>query len=69
MLLETVTAKGIPALDGTALAGLTVHVGGVPGPQLRATTLLYPFSDVSVPLNCADESTDAVTEELEMARL
>ena len=69
MLLETVTAKDVPALDGAAIAGLTVQVGGVPGPQLSVTALPYPFSDVSVPLNCADEFTDAVSDGLAMPRL
>ena len=69
MLLETVTAKDVPALVGVAVAGLTVQVGGAPGPQLKVTALLYPFSDVSVPSNCADEFTDAVSDGLAMARL
>jgi len=69
MLLETVTAKDVPALDGAAVAGLTVQVGGAPGPQLSVTALLYPFRAVSVPLNCADKFTDAVSDGLAMARL
>jgi len=69
MLLETVTAKVVPVLVGAAVAGLTVQVGGASGPQLSVTALLYPFSDVSVPLNCADEFTDVVSEELAMLRL
>jgi hypothetical protein len=68
-LLETVTAKDVPALDGAAVAGLTVQVGGDPGPQLSVTVLLYPLSEVIVPLNCADEFTDVVSEELEIVRL
>lgn len=39
-LLETVTVKGVPALDGVALAGLGVQVEGAPTPQARATALL-----------------------------
>ena len=69
MLLETVTAKDVPPVDGTAVAGLTVQVGGAPGPQLRVTALLYPFSDVSVPLNCADEFTEAVSDGFPMLRV
>ena len=51
MLLETVTVKGVPAFEGVALAGLTVHVGGTVAAQLSATALAYPFSAVRVPLN------------------
>ena len=69
MLLETVTAKEVPALDGVAVAGLTVQVGGAPDPQLSVTALPYPLSEVSVPLNCVDEFTDAVSDGLAMARL
>ena len=69
MLLETMTAKDVPALDGTAVAGLTVQVGGARAPQLSVTVLAYPLTAVSVPLNCADEFTDVVSEELEIVRL
>lgn len=67
--LETVTAKDVPALDGTAVAGLTVQVGGAMAPQLRVTALAYPLSAVSVPLNCAEEFTDAMTDGFVMLRV
>jgi hypothetical protein len=67
-LLETLTANGVDALDGIALAGLIVHLGGAPVPQLSATRLAYPFRAVSVPLNCAEEFTDAVRDGLVILR-
>ncbi|PYV49196.1 MAG: hypothetical protein DMG92_11700 [Acidobacteria bacterium] len=69
MLLETVTAKEVPALDGVALVGFTVQVGGAPGPQLRATAFGYPFMAESVPLNWADKFTLATSDGLEIFRL
>jgi hypothetical protein len=68
MLLETLTANGVAALDGVALAGVTVQVGGAPVPQLSATRLAYPFRAVSVPLNCAEEFTDVVRDGLVILR-
>lgn len=65
-MLETVTVNGVPAFTGVAFAGLTVQVGGAPDPQLSATALAYPFNAVSVPLNCAEESTVAVSDGLLM---
>ncbi len=52
----------VPALDGVALVGLTVQVGGAPVPQLRTTMLEYPFVEASVPLNCAEEFTGALSD-------
>ena len=48
--LPTVTMNGAPLLVGTTLAGAAEQVGGAPGPQLRFTALLYPFSEVRSPL-------------------
>jgi hypothetical protein len=62
--LDTVTVKGVPAPAGVAFAGLTVQVGGAPIPQLRATDFAYPFSAVMLPLYCADEITDVVSDGL-----
>jgi hypothetical protein len=69
MLLETLTANGVDASDGVALAGVTVHVGGAPVPQLSATRLAYPFRAVSIPLNCAEEFTDTVRDGLVILRM
>ena len=68
-MLEAVTVKGVPAFAGVALAGLMVQVGGAPAPQLRATVLEYPFSAVSMPLNCPEEFTDVVSDGFAMLRL
>ena len=43
-----------PAAVGVTDAGATVQVGGAPAPQVRFTTLAYPFTALSVPLNVAD---------------
>jgi hypothetical protein len=69
MLLETFTANGVDALDGVTLAGVTVHIGGAPVPQLSATRLAYPFRAVSIPLNCAEELTDAVRDGFAILRM
>jgi hypothetical protein len=68
-LLETDTAKCVPAVVGVALAGLMVQVGGPLVPQLSATLLPYPLIEVSTPLNCPKEFTDVVSEGLAMLRL
>jgi hypothetical protein len=61
-LLEALTIKGVPALEGVALEGLAVQLGGAPVPQLSATVPEYPFSATSVPLNCAEELTEVVSD-------
>lgn len=65
-LLCTVTVKDAPAIVGVTEAGVTVHVGGAPVPQLRFTALAYPFRAVRVPVNVPEVFTVADTGELLM---
>lgn len=63
-LLCTVTVKGAPATVGVTEAGVTVHVGGAPVPQLRFTALAYPFSALRVPVKVPGWFTVADNGEL-----
>jgi hypothetical protein len=48
--LPAVTVNAAPLAVGTSVDGLTVHVPGAAPVQLNSTLELYPWSEVSVPL-------------------
>ena len=67
--LLTAIVKDVSTSDGTMLEGLTTQLAGAPVPQVSATALLYPFTDVSVPLNVAARLTCDVSDGFAIARM